>query len=167
MTNTTKVLVLAAALSLPAFSSAQAQMGRERMSFGLQVNFADDADIGVGARLRHSLAGVIPNAPLSGIASIDFYFPGDPINSYIELNYNVVYNFTINSPRIRPYAGGGLNFARLSVDTGAGDASDTEVGLNILGGILFRTAGRVTPFVELKIEAGGGEQFVITGGLHF
>ena len=166
MTNTTKVLVLAAALSLPAFSSAQAQMGRERMSFGVQVNFADDADFGVGARLRHSLASLFPRAPISGIGSFDFYFPGDNI-SYMELNYNVVYNFTVASaPKIRPYAGGGINFARVSVDVpGGGD--ETDVGLNILGGMLFRTAGRVTPFFELKFEAGGGEQFVITGGLHF
>ena len=46
------------------------------------------------------------------------------------------------------------------------DSSDTDLGINLLAGTQFGTKA-VTPFVELRVELAGGEQFVITGGLLF
>lgn len=90
--------------------------------------------------------------------------------TYLEINANVAYSFPLSgSSSLRPYAGGGLNIARSSIDfdlPGLRSTSDTEVGLNVLGGSKFGS-GRLTPFAELRLELGGGEQFVITGGFLF
>lgn len=46
------------------------------------------------------------------------------------------------------------------------DGEDTEIGLNLPVGDKFVLAS-LTPFAELRVEAGGGEQVVLTGGLLF
>jgi hypothetical protein len=164
----TKIAILAAALSAASSSAALAQgtvtsSGRS-IQFGVQLSYADDAELGIGGRLRHSLRSLFPRAPLTGAFTADIFFPGNSVD-YFELNYNVVYNFTLASaPRVSPYVGGGLNFARISF----GNANNTDLGLNIVGGANFRSAGaRVMPFVEIRVEAGGGEQLVLTGGILF
>ncbi len=159
------VIALSAAVGVVSAAEASAQV-----RFGVQGSFADDTDFGIGVRVRGDTPRLIPNAPLSLIGSFDWFFPDAPSGvdaTYFELNGNVVYNFTITGSVLRPYAGGGLNIARASVDFGQGNISDTNVGLNLLGGLNFRTAGRIQPFVELRLELEGGEQFVITGGIHF
>jgi hypothetical protein len=67
---------------------------------------------------------------------------------------------------VAPYAGTGLNYAHASVsvpELAGMSVSNSEVGLNILGGAKFKL-GQVTPFGEFRVELGGGEEFVITGG---
>jgi len=163
-----KTLVLVVAVALP-ISSAQAQLQPVRTQFGVQLSFADDAELGVGGRVRYGLQSFFPRAPLSSIGSLDIFFPGNNV-TYAEINYNVVYNFRIGSaPRVGPYAGGGLNFAYAKVDlgAGAGSQSNTDLGLNIVGGMNFNGRSRLTPFLELRAELGGGEQLVFTGGIYF
>src|SRR5205085_7225377 len=123
-------------------TTAAAQTGREPMRFGVQVNYGNDSHFGVGGRIRHSLQGLFPAAPLSGIASVDIYFPGSSV-TWFDLNYNVVYNFRpASAPKVTPYAGAGLNFVHLS----GNGASASRLGLNLLGGMEFRSASsRVTP----------------------
>jgi hypothetical protein len=41
------------------------------------------------------------------------------------------------------------------------------VGVNLMGGLNFQTRTRIMPFIEAKFELGGGEQFVLTGGIYF
>ena len=139
-----------------------------QVRFGVQASFADDADFGIGARLEYVPRALFRNAPVLSAASFDWFFPDEPAGvdlQYWEINYNIYYLWTTDA--LRPYAGGGLNIAHASVDTGAGSASDTQVGLNLGGGLRFRTAGRLTPFIEARVELSGGEQFVLTGGLVF
>lgn len=144
-------------------SEARAQTGREPMRFGVQLNYGNDSEFGFGGRIRHSLQGMFPAAPLSGIASVDIFFPGNSI-TWLDVNYNVVYNFRpASAPRVTPYAGAGLNF--VYVDFSAG--SDTRLGINFVGGMEFRSSARVTPFVELRATIEGGEQLVLTGGIKF
>ena len=61
-----------------------------------------------------------------------------------------------------PYAGGGLNIAYSS----RSGSSDVDPGFNLLGGTLLGS-GPVHPFVEVRFELAGGEQFVLTGGVLF
>ena len=88
--------------------------------------------------------------------------------SYWELPGNLAYFFKVEaSSSLAPYAGGGLNIAHKSKEFDDGrSASDTDLGLNLLGGTLFGR-GKVNPFVELRVELAGGEQFVLTGGVLF
>jgi hypothetical protein len=68
------------------------------------------------------------------------------------------------------YVGAGLNYANYDVDCEICDAFDvdtggSDIGLNLLGGWNF--SGSKGPFVQAKIVLGGGEQFVVTGGIRF
>lgn len=163
MRNSLAVITCAVGLAIAAPGTAAAQNSAEPIRFGVQLNYGSEADIGIGGRVVHSLRGLFPAAPLSGIFSADIYFPGNDIKAF-DINYNVVYNFYPRSaPKVMPYVGAGLDLAHAS----ANGNSNTELGINFLGGMNFRTAGRLTPFVELKLTAEGSDQFVITGGLKF
>jgi len=128
----------------------QAQEARAQVRFGAQASVADDVDLGLGARVLFSLKQF--SERLEGIASFDWFFPDSGAGvdwTYFELNGNVVYSIPLsNTSALRP------------------SASDTEIGLNLLGGSKFGS-GRITPFAELRLELGGGEQFVISGGILF
>ena len=150
------------ALLILAPGAAQAQIG-----LGAQLNWGDDVDLGVGVRGTYTLPTTFP---LEVIGSFDYFFPSVGVSgidvNYWEINANVVYLFSISSAVVAPYAGTGLNFAHASVssteflDT---SVSDSEMGLNILGGAKFNL-GQVMPFGELRVELGGGEEFIFTAG---
>ncbi|HSM15425.1 MAG TPA: hypothetical protein VK845_00320 [Gemmatimonadales bacterium] len=157
-----KIKFLAACAVMVVASAAQLS-GQVRV--GGQINFADDFDFGLGPRI------VVADPALGEfrfIGTFDLYFPDDRAGvdiDYWEINGNVVYDFAIQSaPTLVPYVGAGLNIAHISGGTGFG--SDTDIGANLLGGMEFKT-GRLRPFVELRVELEGGEQFVVTGGLLF
>jgi len=157
------VLTGAAALSMAA-PSLRAQAVSEPTRFGVQVNYGNDSKFGIGARVRHSLRGLFPNTPLSGIASVDFFFPGSGI-TWFDFNYNAVYNFTHRSaPKVAPYAGAGLNLAVAS----GNNRTASQLGVNILGGAQFPSAhSNVTPYLELRGVIGDAGQLVLTGGILF
>ena len=142
-----------------------------QISVGIHGDWGSDTDFGVGARAILSLKRLVPH--LETVGSFDYFFPGDNFGAdvtYWELNLNLVYRFEIKDSPVKPYAGAGLNFTYLnaSVDvlgtTASGD--DTRGGLNLVGGLLFHI-GRAKPFVEGRVEAGGGEQFVVSAGVRF
>ena len=142
-----------------------------QIRFGGQLNYGDDTDFGLGPRL-------VLDDPALGefrfIGTFDLYFPDDGGGvdvDYWELNGNIVYDFEVTTaPKLTPYVGAGLNVAHVSVDVTSpgltGSNSNTELGVNLLGGLEFGL-GKVRPFVEIKVELEGGEQFVITGGILF
>ena len=161
-------LVAAGVLFTLGFVAAPAQA---QVAFGVHANYAEDFDLGVGARAQSSLGNFMdadsPLAALTGVVSFDYYFPdcGGADCSYLELNGNVQYPLDMGE-NFAPYVGGGLNVARMSFDFGefaGGDSSNTEIGLNALGGASFDLGG-FDVFAEAKIELGGGEQFVLTFG---
>lgn len=160
-----KKLLVSACLATFALAPSTAQA---QLALGGQLSYAEDADIGIGARGAFGVPLKSVGGSLEIIGSLDYYFPGDVAGfdvTYWELNGNVAYLFNIPSSIVVPYAGAGLNFAYASVDVGlpSGSVSDTQLGLNLLGGARFNL-GPVTPFGELKFEVNGGEQFVISGG---
>lgn len=144
-----------------------------QIRFGGQASYGDDVDLGIGARVMFGLRSI--SERLEGIASFDWFFPGDLGGidwTCFEVNANAAYSIPLSgSAPLRPYVGGGLNVARTSIDLPdvpffSGAVSGTEVGLNILGGSKFGSGG-LTPFAELRFELGGGEQFVVSGGILF
>lgn len=162
--------LVAGACLLYGAAPAAAQVG-----FGPQVSYAEDFDLGIGARLQFGMGSLfgdegIPGS-LIGIAAFDWFFPdcGDIDCSYLEFNANGAYPFARES-EFSPYLGAGLHFARWSsdADTGLGDLGDdaTEIGLNLLGGLLY-DLGSFSAFGEGRFEIGGGEQFVLTLGILF
>jgi opacity protein-like surface antigen len=165
-------LCTAVAAALLALSLVPGAAAQERpIRFGIQGNWADDADLGVGARVQVGLADFYEG--LRGIASFDYFFPGDDDDigvvdldvTYWELNANVTYTL---KGRLAPYVGTGLNIAHASAGVDVGDIdlgsdSETDLGLNVLGGL--RLSDRF--FAEAKLELGGGEQFMLTAGVLF
>ena len=140
-----------------------------QVALGPQLSFADDADFGIGARATLGLP--MQTVPLEATASFDYFFP-DGDFTYWEINTNVVYLFNLPAaPTVTPYAGGGFNIAHVSIDqdvfgVGTVSFSNTDLGFNLLGGAKFNV-GTFTPYGELRIELGGGEQFVFAGGVQF
>lgn len=150
-----KILVTAAVmLCLVGVQTASAQGFR----WGPEVSLGTDTDLGLGARGEFDFSG----SALTIIASFDYYFPDGSVD-YWEINGNLIYNFDIPSaPTVTPYAGGGLNIGHASAE----GYSDTDPGLNLLGGARF-DAGSIMPFAEVKFTIEGIEQFVVTGGILF
>ena len=150
-----KTLVAAAVmLCLMGVQTASAQDFR----WGPEVSLGTDTDLGLGARGEFDFSG----SALTIIASFDYYFPDGSVD-YWEINGNLIYNFNIPSaPTVTPYAGGGLNIGHASAE----GYSDTDPGLNLLGGARF-DAGSIMPFAEVKFTIEGVEQFVVTGGILF
>src|SRR5262245_40668298 len=100
-------ILLSLALLLGSAPSAQA--AEHPMRFGLEGNWADDADLGVGVRLQVGLADVHPG--LRGAASFDYFFPDDGAFgladvdvTYWEANANLTYTLR---GRLAPYVGAG------------------------------------------------------------
>lgn len=163
MTRTTQALIAVAAgagLALLGAGEARAQ----GLAFGGQLHWSDDYDFGLGPRVELPIE--LPSGALTFNGSFDIYFPDDiggTERDYWELNGNVVYTFELPESSVEPYAGGGLSLAHIDFEPGG---EDTEVGLNVLGGLRFPKAAFV-PFVEAKFMIQGGEHFALTGGLMF
>ncbi|HEX6938286.1 MAG TPA: hypothetical protein VF158_02660 [Longimicrobiales bacterium] len=169
-----KLLLLAAVAGTVGVSAGEA---RAQVSFGAHASFGDDTDLGIGGRVYAAL----PFQRTRFVGSFDYFFPddggagaigGESDVTYFEVNANAIYSLPVrNMPSFAPYVGGGLNIARASVELEiAGEErsnSDTDMGLNLLGGAEFGSAGNIRPFVELRIEMAGGDQFVLAGGVRF
>lgn len=159
-------LLLAVALVVIGASTAEAQR------FGAHAIWADDADIGLGARMEMDISGKLSKQPpLSRaffIGQFDFFL--DPCDgadcTYWEINPGIA--VPLNATTLKPYLGAGLNIAHSSVDLGGtlGNASDTELGVNLLGGLKLNLSG-LDAFTEARLALGGGEQFSISFGILF
>jgi len=160
-----KKLALVAALVLPVFAPGPLS---GQVNLGAQISWADDADFGFGGRIAARSPLVDP--AIEFIGTFDFFFPGVPAgaddSAYWEANLNLLYNISVGDELFLPYAGVGLNVARLTATLGDVTSSTTKTGANVLGGLKIVT-GAVIPFGELRYEWGGGKQFVITGGMLF
>ena len=75
---------------------------------GAAIAIGDDSDFGFGARVEYDLDVVLPNLGIAG--GLNFFFPGDPYDSWWELDTAALYRFKVNE-MFTPYAGGGLTFA--------------------------------------------------------
>lgn len=160
-------LVVAFGLALGATS-----LSAQSVRVGGQLSFADDADFGVGPRLALELPNLASGLWVAG--SFDYFFPDQGLFGtagdvdYWEINVNLLYDITLSdATNVEPYFGAGLNIARTSITDGSGSTnSNSELGLNLVGGLNFPLVG-FTPFVEVRLEIEGGEQFVISGGILF
>jgi hypothetical protein len=162
----TVVGLLAVVLCVTAAPSAQAQR------FGIQADFSTEWDFGIGARGEFDLTNVFTNQGAFSrafiITSFDYFFADCNECTYWELNPMLAVPITVTNPKIKPYLGGGLNIARVSVDLPAPleDASDTEIGLNLLGGLRFPLGG-VNAYTDARIVIGDNDQLVLTFGFLF
>lgn len=150
------------AASRPAASSS------DRSSFGVELDWSNDYNVGIGGRGVFPLNSLIQGTPLDGIVSFDYFFPSAPAGvsfHYWEINGDIAYRFTVPGSQLGPYLGSGLDIAHASSSPGS---SATKAGLNLLGGTTIKLRGtHTTPFLEARGELGGGKTFILTGGVRF
>lgn len=147
----------AAALLALVPTGAQAQV-----QLGPTLAIHEDFDFGIGATL-----GVAPAELGAGVGFMGdfvFYFPD--AGDYFEINGNVTYDFPLENSTVVPFVLGGLNIGRYSLEVNGVDASNTEVGINLGGGLVF-DAGSFRPSVAAKIDIGAYEGFVVFATLPF
>jgi len=124
----------------------------------------EEAFLGVDARL-----GVMA-LPIDFQATFDYYFMEENV-TFWQLGLNALLGF---GPGVifTPYVGAGLGIARTSVSADLGDfgefsASDTDTGINLIGGARFGV-GPIRPFVQAQVTVLGDVDLVtIAGGLLF
>jgi hypothetical protein len=115
-------------------------------SGGIRAGLSVDPDQFVfGGQLNFDPIGknvyIVPSAEL-GL--------GDDVTT-LAFNGDVQYRFHVSQgSSVRPYAGGGLTILWFDPD-GPGD-SDTNVGVNVLGGIFFGEAHGNPMFVDVKLD---------------
>lgn len=177
MKRTTAALL---AIGLAVFANAGRVEAQAR--FGANVSWADDSDIGLGARVGFGLGDLTRKHRIEGQATFDFFFPegGD----VWEITGNGIYRLS-PSGTVAPYLGAGLGYAHYSSNYTAltgnrrgsfrplfnvaqlASSSSGDFFLNLLGGIRFKPAGNIQPFAEARLEVGSGSQLVLTGGVFF
>jgi opacity protein-like surface antigen len=166
-------LLLALGLLGPTTADAQTnvQLGPR---LGIPVGDVSDAGgdlfLGADARIETQALPVVINP------SFDFYFMDDLRaggrsvgQSLFTIDVNALYEFGVDNQAFTPYAGGGLGITRYSIDADFrnSNTSDTDVGLNIVGGARF-PLGSVQPFAQLNAAFGGDwDRLGITGGVLF
>lgn len=163
---------LLASLAVAGFAAMAAAPAAAQVRFGANLSWGDDTDLGLGARLNFGLGDMAKNQPIEGLLTFDYFFPDSPPGvdlTYWSVSANGIYRFTTRGASVAPYAGGGLLLARSSTDLGSPglSGSSTDLGLNLVGGLRFKTAGTLLPFVEARFEIADGSQFVLSGGVFF
>jgi hypothetical protein len=164
-------LVIVATIAVGAVTvvpaNANAQLG-----FVARASFGDEVDFGVGGGARFDLGSLTVQHGLRGEVTMDYFFPDG--SDYWELNGDVFLDLA-TVPGL--YVGTGINYGKFSSDADCGsicdlegnlidyDSNNTKVGLNLIGGYTF--PGARAPFVQAKVELGGGEQLVISAGIRF
>lgn|SRR5690606_38889673 len=151
-------LVAAALVAAPAAVEAQTTLGPT-------VAYHDDVDFGIGIALGLPMDALHENVEFLG--DFVFFFPEVDGFDFWEINGNLTMDFPVEDASVLPFALAGLNIARASFDAGAGiSGSNTEVGLNLGGGIKF-DVGSIRPTVGLRLEIEGGDGFVFFGTVPF
>ena len=156
---------LAIALTALAFGVAAPQQAQAQVQLGPTLAFHDDFDFGLG----FTLSGQAPalGERLGFMGDFIYFFPDADNLDYLEFNANLTYDFALPESTVTPFGLLGLNVARVSVDVpDLGDNSETELGLNLGGGVRF-DLGNFRPSVGGRFEINGGEGFVIFGILPF
>lgn len=121
-----------------------------------------DGTVALGADARYHFA----EFPVSASGAFDFYFADDNVTVY-TLDFNALYRIETDAS-FSPYAGAGLGFTDVSVDTETqfGSFGGSDTGLNLVGGAKFE-AGSLKPFAQAQITLGDLTRIGITGGLLF
>ena len=143
-----KRLLLLGALSALLATSARAEavVG----GIGPRVGFSVDPDQIVfgGQAIIGEIAPQITFDP-----NLEFGF-GDHV-TVIAANFDAHYHFDLQGSAWRPYAGAGIGLNFIEFDNGAfNDASDTEIGGNLIFGAGVPTSAGNRFFSELKLGLG-------------
>jgi len=152
-------------LAAAAFLAVGASGVDAQVQLGPTLVFSDEVDFGVGATLNAEAPQLGEGVGFLGEFLI--YFPDTDGLDFFEINGNLTYDFPLENSTVLPFALGGLNVSRTSIDAGGlGGASNTDIGLNLGGGIRF-DLGSFRPAVGGRFAIGDIDHFIIFGTLPF
>ena len=154
------------ALAIPVVALAQSSSGSGGpilTAGGPRIGFSSGPDqVLFGGQL--DLGNIAPDLTLNPNGEIGF---GDDATT-ISLCGDLHYHFQLNDSPWRPYVGAGIGFTHISVDLGPfGDASDSFVGMNIIGGAIVPTQSGSRFFAEMKLGIGDIPDFKLLIGWNF
>ena len=151
----TMLVVVPLVLAVPAQGQTSWDLGPV---LGLDLEL-DELFLGGSARISP------PGAPIVLNPGIEFYpFIGSGVSLFV-VNFDVLYE--LKAEKVEPYIGGGLFWSRASVSIAGISASNSEIGLNLKGGVVFSPPGKLRPFAEGVIRVEGGSSLLLKGGLLF
>ena len=166
-----KTLTSAALFALLVLLAVPQTKAQAQIELGPRVGYDIDQleELSIGADLRVSTIAL----PVQINGTFDYYLLGDEYGGLDVFRFtaNGLYQFGIDNQYFTPYAGPGLSLTRLSINDdgsfGNVNASETELGLNLVGGAQF-SVGALKPFAQAEFVVGGDyEPVQITGGLLF
>jgi len=145
---------------------------RAQSSLGAMVAWHDGYDLGLGASAEVDLPSWHPS--VSALFEGLIFFPEDGRGAdlgYMEFNGGLLYRVDLAGGALSAFALGGVNLARFSFTQSIDDptdldfnVADTEIGLNLGGGVTFRGPA-LEPTVGARLEVEGGEGLVLFGAL--
>ncbi len=127
-------------------------------SYGIRIGQYDDVDeLFIGGEI---------------IAPVNYSFSLNPNLEYVfvekatfaTLNCDLLYYLNRRS-NLPFWFGGGLGLAYVNPE--GKPESDTDLGINILGGVAFNTRTSITPYIQAKLLLGDYDDFVLAFGLRF
>ncbi len=167
-----KLTLLSLFLSLGLLMGADRAQAQAQIQVGPRIGYelSDFEALFVGADVRIST----PALPVQINPTLDYYFLEDTeifgteiSQSLLQLTVNALYQFGINNEVFTPYAGGGLSYLRISAEANGESSSDSDVGLNLVGGAEFGV-GQLKAFAQAEFVVGGdANPLKITGGVLF
>jgi hypothetical protein len=132
-----------------------------QVDLGAQLNWGtESAGLAIGGRL-HWIWPWEPGTAM--VSSFDYFLPDD--FDLWEVNVNLAHTIPLQVEEVSLYAGAGFNWAHYS-NLGPFDVSDNDYGLNLLAGVRYLLPS-ITPYGEVRVEVGGGERVIFTGGVMF
>lgn len=151
---TSRVRAVAVALVLLVGGSVVAEAQAGPLEFGPRVTYNFDAEeFAIGAHLVKPLTSAISLYP-----SFDYYL----VDGFTLLGINADLTYKVPSENLEwLYVGAGLGIFRTSSE----GFSNTDTGINLIGGFQPAGGARIKPFAEARFQIGGGESFSVVGGL--
>jgi hypothetical protein len=160
-----KLVASAKALLAGAVLFLAPAIARADVDFGLRAGFYEDADAGfVGAEL---LTGLTRQWFLN--PNLEYVFVDD--GDLATLNLDAHYDFPVSAP-FYVWGGGGVALIYSKVDVPPRlqdrvDDTETDLGLNLIGGVGFGKGQALRPYVQGKVTISDDTEASIAFGIRF
>jgi len=144
-----------------------ARPAHAQFRFGGGPAWGSDSDLGIAARVLFGLGRQIDQRDLTGQFSAAWFVDACDFDcTYFEFTPAAFVPFS--GTDLVPFAGAGLNISHASINTPFqnDNISDTEVGLALLGGVLF-PIGNLTGQGEGRVTLGGSQQLLLSFSVLF
>lgn len=151
-----RIRAVTVGLALLAGISAAAEAQAGPWQFGPRVGYNFDAEeFSIGAHFIKPLTSAIAFYP-----SFDYYM----VDEGTQFGINADLRYQMPAENLQwLYLGAGLGIFRSSGQEGV--ESNTNTGLNLIGGFQPVGSSRIKPFAEARLKVGDGSTFGVFGGI--